>query len=480
MNEINPGTSVRFWSNLFTQPVHIELRGIERIPEEERNHSPWSFFFMSLAGLFSLGFVAFGWLPILFGLSLMDAVTSVIAGVTLGCLLVAPLILIGVRTATTNPITSIAFFGIRGRLVAAIMLIFSNLMIVSISLWAGVDTLFASAERLTDGDIIPGWHLAMYGMIILAAGIVAVVGFDLMLRFETLISMISAILFVLIMIAFIPLMDFGHSGGDHVLGDRWLTWLLSCILVGISGPISYVLGIGDWTRYISIKRYTSVQILLPSLCGIWLGLILSTLIGVFLSIAIFHGTEDFVYGLVQYAPDWNLPIMILLGILSSFAFATVAFYGAGLALQAVIPNLTRLTSTVIIIVLCNAIVYTGVIYSNLAEFILTFAAGLLVFVTPWLMIILLGHWMNKGQYDYDSLSANLPDPECSQYWYSKGWNLHAVTAMALGVLFGLMTIQLPPDLFGPWSNLLGGVDISFLGAGIVSSCAYLLLRWNQA
>ena len=63
----------------------------------------------------TVGTSVYGWLPITFGLGLGPAVTSIVAGTLIGLVPMAPLLLIGSRTATNNATASGAAFGVRGR-----------------------------------------------------------------------------------------------------------------------------------------------------------------------------------------------------------------------------------------------------------------------------------------------------------------------------------------------------------------------------
>jgi len=49
--------------------------------------------------------------------------------------------------------------------------------------------------------------------------------------------------------------NLGYAGGDYLLGSRGSTWILSVVVVGISGPMSMITILGDWSRYVSPTRY---------------------------------------------------------------------------------------------------------------------------------------------------------------------------------------------------------------------------------
>src|SRR5260370_20073709 len=81
-----------------SQPLRFERLGIDRIPEEERTSTPWTFSILFLGGSFGLGAIVFGWIPITLGLGLRDAITSMVAGTLVGLIPIPPLVVIGSRT----------------------------------------------------------------------------------------------------------------------------------------------------------------------------------------------------------------------------------------------------------------------------------------------------------------------------------------------------------------------------------------------
>lgn len=477
MNQDAPEERPSGLRSLFTQAPQLERHGISRIPEEERTQSPWSFFFMAVGSSFSLGFVAFGWLPIVLGLGLWDSVSSIIVGITAGCILIAPLIVIGLRTATNNTTTSIAFFGVRGRVLGTIVILSVAIMYTSIAVWVGVDAIFASIGRLSGSEASTTGMYVAYGLLTLFVAFIAIYGYNLMLRFETALAVVGAILLLLSLIAVGGDMDLTYAGGDYILAGRWQTWLLSCVVAGISGPMAFVGLTGDWTRYISDKRYSAWKVVAPSIGGIWLGLVAPMLIGTFTTVAFVDPYADYAFGLVDASPTWYVVIILILGILATGASAVTTTYSSGLGLQTITPRLTRFSTTMITAVASGVLIYLGAIYSGLADVILAATLITLVVTTPWAVVILLGHWLNKGRYNFYDLTRIVRGESGGIYWCTGGWNLRGTAALVIGSFFGIMAVQAPPIITGPWANIAGGVDVSFLGAAVVSAVVYLVLRW---
>ena len=97
----------------------VEQVGVEFIPEDERHSTPGNVFTVFFGGNLAFSVIVFGWLPITFGLSWQQAVTSCFCGLLFGTVLIAPLALLGPRTGTNNVVASGGHFGVRGRLIGS-------------------------------------------------------------------------------------------------------------------------------------------------------------------------------------------------------------------------------------------------------------------------------------------------------------------------------------------------------------------------
>src|SRR6476619_159570 len=58
-----------------------------------------------------------------------------------------------------------------------------------------------------------------------------------------------------------------------------------------------------------------------------------------------------------------------------------------------------------------------------------------------------------------------------RYWYTAGWNVPAVTAWAVGALFGLLTVNTTLYI-GPLAEIAGGVDLSTIGSAALAALIY--------
>jgi purine-cytosine permease-like protein len=110
--------------------------------------------------------------------------------------------------------------------------------------------------------------------------------------------------------AFAPGFHADHHGGGYVLGSFWATWMLSAV-VAASGPISYAPSLGDYTHRIS-RRHSDRRLLAAATIGVFGGLLVTALFGMFTAVTFTNPTDSHVLDLVRGAPMWFvLPILVI-------------------------------------------------------------------------------------------------------------------------------------------------------------------------
>ncbi len=180
----------------------FEAIGVQRIAEEDQTSTPWTFFNILVGGNLALGVMVFGWISITLGLGTVDALTSILVGVVVGIPLVWVLVLIGSRTATNNSTASGAHFGVRGRLVGSLVGLAISLAYTAIAIWSGGDATVMVLHRIFGTPTSDPMHAAIYVVLILAVGAVAIVGFHLLARVERVMVAVGAISLLLMVIGF--------------------------------------------------------------------------------------------------------------------------------------------------------------------------------------------------------------------------------------------------------------------------------------
>jgi len=98
---------------------HIESIGIDTVPDNQRTGKPRNIISVFVGSNLSLSVMVFGWLGILYGLSWWQSVSAILVGTFVAAAFVSASSLLGWRAATNNSVSSGAFFGVKGRLIAS-------------------------------------------------------------------------------------------------------------------------------------------------------------------------------------------------------------------------------------------------------------------------------------------------------------------------------------------------------------------------
>src|SRR3954454_19494258 len=154
----------------------IETKGVEYIPEAERDSRPANVAAVFLGGNLAFSVIVFGWLPITFGLSFASAFSASLIGLAVGTAVTAPLAILGTRTGTNNPVSSGAHFGVRGRLIGSALTLAFALAFVAISVWTGGDALVASSARVLGTRESDGVRPVAYAVLTIGIAAVALFG----------------------------------------------------------------------------------------------------------------------------------------------------------------------------------------------------------------------------------------------------------------------------------------------------------------
>ena len=219
----------------------VEQRGVDTIPDAERTARPRDIVGILFRSNLALTVMVFGWLAILYGLSWWQAVSAILVGTLVGSLVVMPLALLGYRAATNNSVSSGAYFGVRGRLVASVIGLLLCLGYLALTVWTGGEAVVSSLARATGSEETDAWLALGYAVIAIIVAVVAMYGFRWLVTLNKLIVPVVVITMILSIIAFAPDFDASYAGEPdlYALGEFWPTWLLAALTAGVAGPISY-------------------------------------------------------------------------------------------------------------------------------------------------------------------------------------------------------------------------------------------------
>lgn len=450
----------------------VETRGIDQIPDIERNSFPRNMAAAFASVQFSFVIIVFGSLPILWGLGWWSTFTAVTVGVAIGSVVIAVMALSGPLTGTNQSVSSGAYFGVKGRLIGSAIALFIDIGFLAIIAWTTGQT-FVDGFNLLFGTPTGNGPLAV-GMAVAVVLIVAIgyLGHATLVASYKLWLVGGVILQVLLVIVLAPHVQL-VGDGTYLLGSFWPTWFLA-LTVAISIPLSYITWPNDYGR--RMPKTTS-----PTTLGTWawvgmfVGCWVALLLGAYVTLSFSNINAAFVDGTFAAIPTWFIVPLMLYGFLGNTVNGGPGVYNSALDLQAFLFRLPRRIVVLIIGVIVLVVAYLGVIVLNAIDTLNALVIIMIVVVTPWAVITIVGMWMRRGHVYADELHAFATPGARGPYWFTGGVNYRAVVALVAGAIVGLLFSD--NSLFaGPFSQAFGGVDLSFTSAGITGGVLYFVFE----
>jgi purine-cytosine permease-like protein len=455
---------------------HIESIGVTTVPENQRTGKPRNIISVFVGGNLSLSVMVFGWLGILYGLSWWQSVSAILVGTVLAAVFVSASSLLGWRAATNNSVSSGAFFGVKGRLIASFVGLLLCIQYVALTVWTGGEVLSSGWARLTDSELSDSLTAIGYAVIAIAVVIFAVLGYSWIIKLNKYVTVLMALLVVLSIIGLWSAFDPSYPGDPEVyaLGSFWPTWLLTALTCGAAGPISYVTQTGDWSRYISESAHSARDIVKNTFVAMVVGLTIPTIFGAFVAVAAFD-EDSFAGGFVAGSPTWLLIPLLFIGFVGSLGQGSINLYSMGLDMDAILPKLSRLKSTVLVAAISTGLVFIGKFVYDAEVAVTNSVLFLTCLASAWIAISLYGYYKNKGVFDKAALQVFNRRETGGKYWFTGGWNLKATISWIIGSVVGILGIS-SVDYVGPIAAALGDVDVSVPGAALSALVVYALLE----
>jgi len=454
----------------------IESIGVDTVPENQRVGKPRNIISVFVGSNLSLSVMVFGWLGILYGLSWWQSVSAILVGTLIASAFVSASSLLGWRAATNNSVSSGAFFGVKGRLIASFVGLLLCIQYVALTVWTGGEIISAGWARITDTQVSDSLIAIGYAVIAIAVVIFAVLGYSWIIKLNKYVTYLMVALVVLSIIGLWSAFDPSYPGDPEVyaLGSLWPTWFLTALTCGAAGPISYVTQTGDWSRYISENAHTAREIVKNTFVAMVVGLSIPTLFGAFVAVAAFD-EESFAGGFVAGSPSWLLVPLLLVGFIGSLGQGSINLYSMGLDMDAIVPKLSRLQSTVLVAGISTGLVFIGKFIYDAEAAVTNSVLFLTSLASSWIVISLYGYYRSKGVFDKAALQVFNKRESGGKYWFTGGWNLKATFSWIIGSVIGILGIS-TVDYVGPIASALGDVDVSVPGAVISALVVYALLE----
>jgi purine-cytosine permease-like protein len=448
----------------------VEHRGVDFIPHEERHSSPRNIFWIFIGANLCVALFVVGWLPVSFGLGWWASLSSVIVGSAIGATILVPVSLLGPLTGTNGPVSSGAYFGVVGRIIGSTIALLVNLGFYALSVWTGGAMVVQGLNKLAG---LPADNVVLgisYAAVAVVSSIVAIYGHASMILVERIMIPIMGIVMLAGVYVYAPHFDASAAGGQLLLGSFWPTWLLAVTTATVAVYL-YANSICDWTRYISFDRHAKGSLLWATWLGSFIGLVLPLAFGAYVGIAMGANNQDIVKGMVDLAPVGYLIPLIVLGSVGSLGQCTMLLYSSGLDFASLFPILRRPQATLLLSVVALVFVFVGTMVWDVENSLTAFLQLLGVATASWIAVVVVGHFLRGGTYNTDALQVFNRREKGGAYWHWNGWNWRGTIAFAIGTIVGLLFLECALYT-GPFADLVGGVDISWLVALVLTGILY--------
>jgi purine-cytosine permease-like protein len=315
--------------------LRIEANGINVISDADRKGTPRQLFWPWFGANVSVLGLSYGSFVLGFGISFWQATVAGLIGIVFSFLLCGFIAVAGKRGSAPTMVLSRAAFGVRGNRFVSVI---SWLLTVG---WETVLSVLATLATATVFDRL-GWGggtmTKIVALIVIAALVVAcgVMGFDLIMRMQTVITIVTAVLTIGYIIFVIPKINWATVSHLPSGSAQQMIGALVFIMTGFG--LGWVNAGADYSRYLPRKSSSAGVIgwttfgssIAPAVLLIF-GLLLAGSSGT-LSSAI---ADDPIGALATILPTWYLVPFVIVAVLGLVGGAVLNIYSSGLALLTV-------------------------------------------------------------------------------------------------------------------------------------------------
>ena len=327
--------------------VQIETNGINVITDDERKGTPRQLFWPWFAANVSIFGLSYGSFALGFGISFWQALIAGLIGIVVSFLLCGFVSLAGKRGSAPTMVLSRAAFGVRGNRLPSLL---SWLLTVG---WETVLTILATlatATVLTELGWGGGTVTKVIALVVVAALVIGagVIGFDLIMRLQTVITVVTAVLTVLYIILVAGEIDWGTVSALPAGSTQSVIGALVFFMTGFG--LGWVNAAADYSRYLprsssssGVVGWTTFGSALAPVLLLVFGLLLAGS-STDLSAAI---AADPIGALATELPTWFLVPFALAAVLGLVGGAVLDIYSSGLALLSLGLKVPRFVAALI-------------------------------------------------------------------------------------------------------------------------------------
>ncbi|WIB58828.1 cytosine permease [Curtobacterium sp. MCLR17_007] len=310
----------------------VERQGIDVIAESERKGRPRGLFWPWFAANISVLGLSYGSFVLGFGISAAQATIVSVVGVAFSFLLCGIVAIAGKRGSAPTMVLSRAAFGVRGNRLPSFL---------SWVLTVGWETALAALAVLATSTVFRelGWDdgvlTKVVALIVVAALVIGagIAGFDVIMRLQTVITVVTAVLTVVYIVLAAPSIDLGAIAALPSGSAQQVIGALVLVMTGFG--LGWVNAAADYSRYLPRSASTGGVVWWTTFGGALAPAIL-VVTGVLLAGSSKQLNADIgadpIGALTTLLPVWFLIPFAIVAILGLVGGAVLDIYSSGLAL----------------------------------------------------------------------------------------------------------------------------------------------------
>ncbi|SOC86586.1 Purine-cytosine permease [Curtobacterium sp. 314Chir4.1] len=310
----------------------VERQGTDVIAESDRKGRPRDLFWPWFAANISVLGLSYGSFVLGFGISFGQATIVSVIGVAFSFLLCGIVAIAGKRGSAPTMVLGRAAFGVRGNRLPAFL---------SWILTVGWETALASAAVLATSTVFRelGWDggvlTKLVALVVVAALVVGagIAGFDVIMRLQTWITVITAVLTIVYVALALPSIDLGAIAALPSGSAQNVVGALVLVMTGFG--LGWVNAAADYSRYLPRSASTRGVVWWTTFGGA-----LAPIVLVVLGVLLADSSKDLnaaiavdpIGALTTVLPVWFLIPFALVAVLGLVGGAVLDIYSSGLAL----------------------------------------------------------------------------------------------------------------------------------------------------
>ncbi|MEG2810992.1 MAG: cytosine permease [Clostridium sp.] len=451
----------------------VEENSIDPIPESQRHGHPSELFKMWIGANINYVVLLNGIVIVALGLSMYQAISAILVGNLLGCMVLGLSSIMGPRTGTAGIVTSRIAFGQLGAYLPIIISVISVLGWFSINSVVATEALMQASTTIFGFDASSSMLMWVCLAIVLILEIViAIYGHATIMASEKIIALVLGTLFLGLLFFIVPQIDFSVIGTAKEVSGDFKTWIIAVGII-FAYPISWVNFASDYSRYYP-KQTSLKKVAIFSGGGQFVALTFCEVIGVLFCCAIGgQNPEDPISALIGVLPSWYLIPFLLAVMIGSIATNVPNGYTAALNLVALRFPLSRVKAVLVVAVFTLLFRIATIIFGEFFSLYEQWLSIITIWSCPWASVIIVDFFMRRGNYKTEDIMLW----KGGEYWYKNGIFMPGIISFIIG-LIGAALFTNSTYIHGYFAVALG-VDIGFEVGFILSAICYYLLAKNH-